>query len=95
MVNAEKFYQKLIDRLSVEVREALSEQDKAFHRETEVIGLLHDKTMPYGDYIKLQKELETLQQIQNNACFTKDAFVCAREIVFDTYKEMKRGKNNG
>ena len=90
MINTEKFYKKLIDRLSVEVREALSEQDKAFHRETEVIGLLHDKTMPYEDYIKLQKELETLQQIQNNACFSKDAFVCAREIVFDLYDEMKK-----
>lgn len=90
MVNAEKFYKKLIDRLSIEVREALSEQDKAFHRETEVIELLHDKTMPYEDYVKLQKELETLQQIQNIECFTKDAFVCAREIVFDTYEEMKK-----
>lgn len=90
MINTENFYQKLIDRLSIEVREALSEQDKAFHRETEVIELLHDKTMPYEDYIKLQKEFETLQQIQNNECFTKDAFVCAREIVFDTYEEMKK-----
>lgn len=46
--------------------------------------------MPYEDYIKLQKELETLQQIQNNVCLTKDAFVFAREIVFDTYEEMKK-----
>ena len=90
MVNAEKFYKKLINRLSEEVREALSKQDKAFHRETEVVKLLYDKTMPYEDYIKLQKELETLQQIQNNACFTKDVFVHAREIVFDLYDEMKK-----
>ena len=46
--------------------------------------------MPYKNYIKLQKELETLQQIQNKACFTKDIFVHAREIVFDLYDEMKK-----
>ena len=92
MVNAEKFYQKLIDRLSVEVRNAYDEQNKAYKRETEVISLLHDKTMPYEDYIKLQKELEDLQYKQNYVWTQKDSFVYAREIVFDTYEEMKRGK---